>query len=211
MTNTKKKTLQTHDHRKIHKDIYQIKFGETFIQKLPELKFISQKMATSYNMNWDGRPEPIDERWLAWKVVNQAKQYTRKFLEYKFKLMPPEIVWHEKDEHGRWNVDQMMLVDNCITDEIYEWSIARVKKNLRVKELPTISFVKSTSILCAQRLHVGHYKDTQETLQLIIADIEKQGYRAKGPRRDIYLLPAMGCYPADKCKTIVRVELEEFT
>jgi len=210
MTNTEKNVLKTHDHRKIHKDIYQIKSGKTFIQELPELTFISQKMTTAYNMNWDGRPEPIDEKWLAWKVVNQAKQYTRKFLEYKFKLMPPEIVWHEKVDHGRWKVDQMMLVDNCITDEIYDWSIARVKKNLRVKELPTITFVKNAPTLCAQRLHVGHYKDTEETLQLMIEDIEKQGYRAKGPRRDIYLLPAMGCYPADKCKTIVRVELKEF-
>ena len=65
--------LKTHDHRKIYKDIYQIKPGKTIIQQLPELKYVSQQMTTSYNMNWDGRPEPIDERWLAWKVVNQIK------------------------------------------------------------------------------------------------------------------------------------------
>lgn len=209
MTKSEVKALKTHDHRKIHKDIYQIKSEETFIQQLPELKFISQRMTTSYNMDWDGRPEPIDEKWVAWKIVNQAKQYTRKYLDYKFKLMPPEIVWHEKDEYGRWIVDQMMLVDNRVTDEIFDWSIARVKKNLRVKALPEITFIKSGPALCAQRLHIGHYKDTQETLEEIKKDIETHGYRVKGARRDIYLLPAMGCYPADKCKTIVRVELEK--
>ena len=144
--------LKTHDHRKIYKDIYQIKPGKTIIQQLPELKYVSQRMTTSYNMNWDGRPEPIDERWLAWKVVNQIKQFTRNQLEYKFKLMPPEIIWHEEKDN-KWLVDQMMVVADCVTDDIYEWALNRVIKNLRVSDLPTITFVKSTPILCAQRLH----------------------------------------------------------
>ena len=110
--------LKTHDHRKIYKDIYQIKPGKTIIQQLPELKYVSQQMTTSYNMNSDGRPEPIDERWLAWKVVNQIKQFTRKQLEYKFKLMPPEIIWHEEKDN-KWLVDQMMVVADCVTDDIY--------------------------------------------------------------------------------------------
>jgi len=75
-------------------------------------------MTTSYNMNWDGRLEPIDERWLAWKVVNQIKQFTRNQLEYKFKLMPPEIIWHEEKDN-KWLVDQMMVVADCVTDDIY--------------------------------------------------------------------------------------------
>ena len=67
-------------------------------------------------MNSDRRPEPIDERWLAWKVVNQIKQFTRKQLEYKFKLMPPEIIWHEEKDN-KWLVDQMMVVADCVTDD----------------------------------------------------------------------------------------------
>lgn len=199
--------LKTHDHRKIYKDIYQIKPDKTIIQQLPELKYVSQQMTTSYNMNWDGRPEPIDEKWLAWKVVNQIKQFTKNQLDYKFKLMPPEIIWHEEKEN-KWLVDQMMVVADCVTDDIYEWALNRVIKNLRVSDLPTLTFVKSTPILCAQRLHVGDYKNTVETLAVLKENIEKQGYRVKGPHREIYLLPAMGCYPAEKCHTIVRVELE---
>lgn len=202
------KGLKTHDYREIYKDIYQIKRDKTIIQQLPELKYVSQRMTTSYNMNWDGRPEPIDEGWMAWKVVNQIKQFTRKELEYKFKLMPPEIIWHEEVENKKWLVDQMMVVAECVTDDIYEWALDQVKKNLRVSDLPTITFVKSPPVLCAQRLHVGDYKNTAETLDVLKEDIEKQGYRAKGPHREIYLLPAMGCYPAEKCHTIVRVELE---
>lgn len=193
---------------KFYKEIYQIKPGNTIIQQLPELKFVSQRMTTSYNMNWDGRPEPIDEKWLAWKVVNQIKQFTRKELEYKFKLMPPEIIWHEKDKDNKWLVDQMMVVADCVTDDIYEWALDRVKKSLRVSDLPTITFVKSPPVLCAQRLHVGDYKNTAETLDVLKRDIEKQGYRIKGPHREIYLFYAMGCYPPEKCHTIVRVELE---
>ena len=55
--------------------------------------------------------------------------------------------------------------------------------NPLVQDLPTIKFVKSTLILCAQRLHVGDYKNIVETLAVLKEDIEKQGYRVKGPHR----------------------------
>ena len=209
MQKLESKTLKTHDHRKIYREIYQLKPQTTVIQLLPELKYVSQSMVTSYDMNWDGRPEPKDEKWLAWKVVNQIKQITRKELEYKFKLMPPEIVWHKAVESDKWGVDQMMLVADCVTDEMFDRAMERVKKNLRVKELPTITFKKYSPTLCAQRLHVGDYKNTQETLQIIKEDLEVEGYQAKGAHREIYLFPAMGCYPPEKCKTVVSVEIEK--
>ncbi|MCJ8009318.1 GyrI-like domain-containing protein [Lederbergia wuyishanensis] len=209
MTQLKPKTLKTHDHRKIYRDIYQLKPDKTVIQLLPELKYVSQSMITSYHMNWDGRPEPIDEKWIAWKVVNQIKQITKKELEYKFKLMPPEIIWHRAADNKKWIVDQMMLVADCVTDEMFERAMERVKKNLRVKELPTITFKKTNPTLCAQRLHVGHYKHAKETLQKIKEDLEAEGYQVNGAHREIYLYPAMDCYPPEKCKTIVSVEIEK--
>ncbi|MBS4201049.1 hypothetical protein KHA93_15530 [Bacillus sp. FJAT-49732] len=203
------KALKTHDHRKIYRDIYQLKPDKTVIQLLPELKYISQRMVTSYHMNWYGRPEPKDEKWIAWKVVNQIKTITRKEQEYKFKLMPPEIVWHRAAENDKWVVDQMMLVADCVTDEMFNRSMERVKKNLRVEELPSITFKKNGPTLCAQRLHVGHYQHTEETLQIIKEEIEAEGYQVKGAHREIYLYPAMDCYPPEKCKTVVSVEIEK--
>ncbi|MBW8350064.1 GyrI-like domain-containing protein [Bacillus sp. IITD106] len=209
MQKLESKTLKTHDHRKIYREIYQLKPQKTVIQLLPELKYVSQSMVTSYDMEWDGRPEPKDEKWLAWKVVNQIKQITKKELEYKFKRMPEEIIWHEKADHDKWVVDQMILVADCVTEEMFDRAKKRVIKSLRVKDLPTITFKINGPTLCAQRLHVGHYKDTKETLQILKEDIDAQGYKIKGAHREIYLLPAMDCYPPEKCKTIVSVEIEK--
>lgn len=63
--------LKTHDYRKKYPGVYLRKTEDLVIQELPELTYVSQRMVTSFNMNWDGRPEPIDEKWLAWKVVNK--------------------------------------------------------------------------------------------------------------------------------------------
>ncbi|MFD2133989.1 GyrI-like domain-containing protein [Pseudogracilibacillus auburnensis] len=209
MKKVETKPLKTHDHRKIHKNIYQMKQGNTMIQELPALKFVSQRMVTSYHMEWDGHPEPKDEKWIAWKVANQLKQITKKELAYKFKRMPPEIVWHKKDKNGKWIVDQMLLVADCVTDAMYDRAIEKVKKNLRVNELPKITFVKTKPTLCAQIFHLGHYRDTKESLRKLTSELEEKGYHAIGAHREIYLKPAMACYPPEKCETIIRVKVEK--
>ncbi|MHC0038092.1 hypothetical protein [Pseudoneobacillus sp. C159] len=199
--------LKTYDYRKKYPEIYLPKTEELVFQPLPELTYVSQRMVTSYNMDWDGRPEPIDERWLAWKVVNQLKQITKVELEYKFKLMPPEIVWREKINDDKWVVDQMMLISDRATEEMYERAIEKVKQNLRVKDLPTISFVKRPPSLTAQKLHVGNYKDSEEVYETMKSELQERGYQSTGKWRGIYLHPAMDCYPAHNCKTVISVDI----
>ncbi|MGY3715826.1 hypothetical protein ACWE42_09910 [Sutcliffiella cohnii] len=200
--------LKTHDYRKKHPEIYLPKTEKLVILELPELTYVSQRLVTSFNMNWDGRPEPIDEKWLAWKVVNQIKQITKNELEYKFKLMPPEIIWHEKTNDDKWLVVQMMLVSDRATEEMYNRALKKVEKTLRV-QLPTISFVKRPPTLSAQKLYVGHYKDASEVFESMKSELSERGYRPTQPWRAIYLLPAMGCYPAHNSKTVVSVDIEK--
>lgn len=56
------KSVITHDYRKKYREIYLPKTEEITIQQQPELTYVSQRMITSYNMDWNGRPEPIDEK-----------------------------------------------------------------------------------------------------------------------------------------------------
>ncbi|MUK87577.1 hypothetical protein GMD78_04070 [Ornithinibacillus sp. L9] len=106
-------------------------------------------------------------------------------------------------------MDQMMLVADCTTEEMFLRALKKMKKNLRVQDLPTISFVERSPSLCAQRLYVGHYQNTKEVFEEMKKELTDQGYRTLGPRRDIYLLPAMDCYPAEKSKTIISVDVEK--
>ncbi|MEN2464523.1 hypothetical protein [Ornithinibacillus sp. JPR2-1] len=203
------KSVITHDYRKKYREIYLPKTEEITIQQQPELTYVSQRMITSYNMDWNGRPEPIDEKWLAWKVVNQIKQITKTELDYKFKLMPPEVIWVEKTEADKWVVDQMMLVADCVTEEMFERAREKVKKNLRVKDLPPITLVKRNPTLFAQKLHIGHYKDIDNVYSKMVTELAKQGYRPTKDYRAIYLLVAMECYPSHNSKTIVSVDVEK--
>jgi hypothetical protein len=199
----------THDHRKVHSQVYGIKLGPPIVQSIPSLKFIAQDMTTSFYMDWAGRPEPVDEVWIAWKIVNQLKQMTKDTLGYKFKLMPPEIVWKQKAEEPIWFVRQMMQVPDCITGEMYEEARKRVEKNFRGQKVPETSFLVEAPVWCVQQLHVGHYKETEHTLQEIREFALTHGYQVKDEHREIYLTPAMNCHLPDTWRTIVRVEIKE--
>ncbi|MDF2571678.1 MAG: hypothetical protein K0R55_3282 [Sporomusa sp.] len=198
----------THDNRKLFPQVYAVKPGTVQILQIPSLQYVSQEMNTSFHMDWTGHPQPLDELWVAWKIVNQIKRISKESLDYKFKLMPPEIIWHDSNENNKYSVSHMMQIPDCITVEIFEEAKACVQRNLRNK-IPQIKFIGANSILCAQKLHVGHYRDTQQTLQEINSFVKEQGYKVKGNRREIYLTPAMAdCHPPDSWKTIVRVEIE---
>ncbi|GGG68509.1 hypothetical protein [Paenibacillus radicis (ex Gao et al. 2016)] len=199
----------THDNRKIYPDIYSVKPGPVQILRVPKMQYVTQEMSTTFHMNWAGRPEPLDEQWIVWKIVNQLKQITKKSIGYKFKLMPTEIIWHSINDDDKYNITHMMQVPDCITSEIYEEARANVEKNLRGQTVPKTKFVVEDSTISAQKLHVGHYQDTLLTLQEIENYTEEQGYRIKGNRREIYLTPAMQCHLPETWKTIVRVEIDK--
>lgn len=196
----------THDHRRIYPQVYGIKEGATLIQRIPTLKYVSQEMNTSFDMNWIGHPEPTDDQWVGWKVVNQLKQQTKDELNYKFKLMPYETVWHSHTEN-HWHVSQMMQVPDIIATEMFELALNRVRKNMK-NDLLDLSLVEIPETLCAHKLHIGHYNDTYKTFEKICEYVNQEGYTVKGSRREIYLTPSMKCHQPETWKTIVRVEIE---
>ncbi|WP_155971980.1 hypothetical protein [Paenibacillus sp. Soil522] len=198
-----------HDHRKIYPQVYALKPGDVNIQQIPKLQYVSQQMNTAFHMNWAGHPEPIDEQWIVVKIANQLKQITKNTLGYQFKLMPHEIIWHGLNECNQNSVTYKMQVPNCITLTMYEEARAKVERNLRGKVIPETKFIGVDSILCAQKLHVGHYRDTKLTYQEIESYTGEQGYRIKGDRKEIYLTPAMECHHPETWKTVVSVEIEQ--
>jgi len=201
-----KKTV--HDHRKIYPQIYAPKPGGTTILQIPKMQYVAQQMNTAFHMNWAGHPEPKDERWIVFKVVNQLKQITKHTMGYQFKLMPHEIIWHGLTESDQYSVTYMMQVPDSITLPMFEEARAKVDKNLRGQTVPETKFIGVDAIRCAQKLHVGHYRDTKLTYREMEESVGEQGYRIKGDRKEIYLTPAMMCHHPDTWKTVVSVEIE---
>ncbi|MCM3719225.1 hypothetical protein [Fictibacillus phosphorivorans] len=197
----------THDHQKIHKEIYGAKSGPVRILHIPQMKYVTQEMDTAYYMDWAGRPEPMDQQWVVWKIVNRLKHITKTKIGYKFKLMPHEIIWHEmKDNLAK--TTQVMQVPDCITDEMFEEARSDVAKKLK-EVIPETRLIIADPVLCVQKLHVGHYRDTKTILAEIIQFAEEKGFKVKDSHREIYLTPAMKCHEPSTWKTIVRVELTD--
>ncbi|WP_282940514.1 hypothetical protein [Paenibacillus sp. RC67] len=199
----------THDNRKIYPQVYALKPGHVHIQQIPKLHYVSQEMNTAFHMNWVSHPEPTDEQWIVVKIVNQLKQISKRSLGYKFKLMPHEIIWHGIFENNKHSVTYMMQVPDCITLEMYEEARAKVERNLRGQKISETKLIGENSVLCAQKLHVGHYRDTQLTLKEIEKYVEEQGYKVKGNRKEIYLNSGMCYHPHETWKTIVSVHIEK--
>lgn len=202
-------TLLTHDDRKRYPDLYDMKPGPAVLHQVPALQFVSQEMVNALHMDWIAHPEPRGEKWFVPQVVNQLKLMTKTRIGYKFKLMPHEILWKERSETGASSFSYMMQVPECVTPEMYQEAVALVKKRWGGEFPPTMRFVGAPPHLSAQKLHVGHYRDTHETLEEIMREVEARGYLVRGNQRDIYLTPSMACYASPATwKTIVRVELE---
>jgi hypothetical protein len=199
----------THDHRKLFPQIYGLQPGPVLIFHMPKLQYVAQDMVTDLHMDWAGHPEPLDEPWVIAKVVNQLKQLTKTSFGYRFKLMPHELIWHGRHDNGKHSVTHMMQVPDCITWEMFDEANARVAANLRGTSVPVTRLVGAESVLCAQKLHVGHYRDTSSTYEQIKAYVEQQGYRVIGDRREIYLTPAMHCHAPETWRTIINVEIED--
>jgi hypothetical protein len=69
----------------------------------------------------------------------------------------------------------MMQVPDCITVEMFKEARDCVKKNLRRNHIPETKFIGAKSVLCAQKLHIGHYRDTKYTLQEMNDFVKEQG------------------------------------
>jgi hypothetical protein len=200
--------LKTHDYRKLLPQVYGVKPGPAIIQELPPLKYIQQNMTTSFDRTWIGHPNPIQEEYIGWKIVNQLKRISKDRLDLKFTLMPYEMIWHGKNNDEQETVSILMQVPEWITLEMVEEAKASVEKNLR-KSIPTIELISEQPLLCIQKLHVGHYRDTDRTLSDIQNYAEEKGYSFEDYHKKIYLTPSMRCHAPDSWNTIVRVNIQK--
>lgn len=202
-----KMNLMTHDHRNIHSEIYKMKMRPVAVREIPAMKYVTQEMNTKYQMDWAGRPEPVDEQWIVWKVVNQLKHLTKNKLRYKFTLMPHEILWHEKND-SRSLTTQMMQVPDCITEELFDEACFHVEKRLG-KKLSTLQLISNESLTCVQKLHRGHYRNSIETLSEIMNFADQESLSLKSSYKEIYLTPAMKCHKPETWQTVVSVEINK--
>ncbi|MDQ0112435.1 GyrI-like domain-containing protein [Paenibacillus harenae] len=192
------------DYRKIYKPVYHMKPDMIELLQVPPLQFIVQEGRG--RLNTLGRP--AEDYWAVWKTVNQLKRMSKERNNYQFKLMPHEIVWHEKVSEEEWTFTEMMQVPDSIDFDMYDEANRAVEKRYRKQIMPKTKLIMIDQGFCIQKLHIGHYRESYKTVEELRKYAEDHGYKVSEDRREIYLNPP-DCYPTpDRWETIVRLQIK---
>ncbi|MFE8699697.1 GyrI-like domain-containing protein [Cytobacillus sp. FJAT-54145] len=189
-----------HDHRKIHKNIYRPTKGIEVIDT-PDMQFVVANGTgprNVYGMH-DG-----DAIYSISRVINRLKDMTKNEMEYKFTLMPLEIIWH-KPVGEDWDWKAMMQVPDIITEEMFETALAELDKRNRSVRVP-VTLERIHQGTCVQTTHIGPYHLIEDTVGQTKDYCQNQGYANVGEFREIYINQPF-CNPPEKLQTIVRAQV----
>ncbi|XEC97367.1 GyrI-like domain-containing protein [Paenibacillus tarimensis] len=191
-----------HDYRKKYRSLYQVKTGRIEVVEIPPLQFITQKGIG--RLNEIGRPEADVSA--IWKTVNQLKRISKERYHVQFKLMPIETVWHEHFAEEEWSYTNMMQVPDFIDMEMYEEATANVRKGNSHDTFTGTKLVTVHQGRCIHKLHEGHYRDTNRTLEELYKYADDHEMELNEGRREVYINQP-GCNPPERWKSIVRVQV----
>ncbi|MFT4413672.1 hypothetical protein ACLM5H_07420 [Fredinandcohnia humi] len=196
--------MKVQDHRKIHKNIYKVKPNVIEVIEVPELQYIVTEGTGPKNVYEMHDGDPL---WSISRVTNRLKDMTKNELEYKFTLMPLEVIWtrNEGESMMSYSWNAMMQVPDIITQEMFTAAIHELEQRKRSVRVP-LRLEKWKQNTCVQTLHVGPYTQIEETIDLLKRFCDDQGFQIANYIREIYI-NAPFCNPPEKLQTIVRAEI----
>lgn len=187
--------------RKVFHNIYSLRPGNYTVIKIPEFRYIKTTGNGERNVH---AIHTGDEIWSISRVVNRMKDITKTEHEYKFKLMPLEVIWEESGR--KWNWQTMMHVPDIVDEALFQRALVELKERNRSVRVP-VELVTIEEGIYVQGLHVGPYEQIEETVNGLKAYCEKEGYKITAPRREFYVNQPY-CNPPERYQTIVRFPVE---
>lgn len=203
----------TFDYKKEYKEFY-LPPRKPGIVTVPEMHFIA--------VNGKGDPnEPEGEYKAAIGLlygiaftIKMSYKGSHKIDGYFPYVVPPlEGLWRQKDggmidyarkENFEWT--SMIRLPEFVTKEEFNWAIeeATVKKQ---QDFSKVKFLNYDEGLCVQCMHIGSYDEEPETIRLMHAYLEEQGYTEDFSdtrlHHEIYLSDPRRVTP-DKLRTVIR-------
>ncbi|MFC2028771.1 GyrI-like domain-containing protein [Chloroflexota bacterium] len=127
-----------------------------------------------------------------------------------FGVMPLEGLWWVPDMNlfstsskDDWLWTAMILQPPVVTREIYDETLAEVRKKKNLPALEKVRFESYQECQAAQIMHIGPYADEALTIQKLHEFILSQGYLLEGKHHEIYLSDPRRSAP-EKLRTIIR-------
>jgi hypothetical protein len=191
--------MSNHDYRKIHKQVYKSKTEIESIE-VPNLQFLVSEGSSQRNVY---EMHSGDVLWSFNRVANRLKDITKRNLNYKFTLMPLEIIWTKNQNDWSWVA--MLQVPDIISHHMFTEAILELEKRNRSIKVP-VRLDKVHQGHCVQSLHIGPYHLVEETKDKIKNYCLEHGYQINPVMREIYINQPF-CNPPEKLRTIIRAEI----
>lgn len=204
------------DYKKEYKDLYQPKNKPSVIQ-VPEMVFIQVEGQGDPNscQAYKDAMEILYGLSFTIKMSKMGGNQPEGYFEY---VVPPlEGLWWGEDEElfdgvmigdkSKFRWISMIRQPEFVTEEVFEWAKAALKKKKPHVDFSTTRLVKWEEGLCAQVMHIGPYDDEPATIAVLNQFVEDNGYETDiGDNRrhhEIYLGDPRKTAP-ERLRTVLR-------
>jgi hypothetical protein len=193
-------------------DLYKVHKSDYVTPKKPVL--IEVKKATYLAISGQGEPggKNFEARIGALYGMAFTIKMTRKFAgEQDYAVCKLEAQWGENGGENdfskpksEWHWKLMIRTPDFVKDADLKQAVAALLKRGKGVEVQEVKLDSIAEGPCVQMLHVGPYDREMETVELMKAHAEKNGWKFRGPHHEIYLSDPRRV-PPEKLKTILRM------
>lgn len=188
------------DYKEQFKQLYNAPAKAPVLVEVPKMNFIKV----------DGRGTPLDEEFQQGAQALYPVAYTLKFMIREtmgidYGVLPMEVIWSvNREVKGDFSWTMMLMQPELVTEALYEDALAAVIKKQNPSMIDKVKFESLSEGTCVQMLHKGAYDRMNDTLEIMLSFVKKQGYSSHRETHDIYLNDVRKTKP-ENLKTIMRL------
>lgn len=201
------------DYKKEYKDLYLPKTKPMLID-VPNMKFIMVRGKGNPNSEKGEYQEAMSILYGLSFTIKMSKMGNNKIDGYFEYVVPPlEGFWWQENIHSvnyadkdSFNWISVIRLPDFVNQKDFEWAVETAAKKKKI-DCSSAEFLTIDEGLCVQIMHLGAFDDEPETVALMDAYLEQNGYvndmNMERLHHEIYLSDARKVAP-EKWKTVIR-------
>ena len=201
------------DFKKEYKEFYLPKSQPQLIT-VPPMNYIAVRGVGDPNEEGGAYKEAIELLYGIAFTIKMSKRSSHMIDGYFDYVVPPlEGFWSQQgadiidfSRKSDFHWISVIRLPDFVTEEDFDWAVAAAEKKKKT-DFSKVEFLTVDEGLCVQIMHIGRFDDEPESIRLMDAYLEENGFindiSDKRLHHEIYLSDARRVSP-DKLKTVIR-------
>ena len=201
------------DFKKEYKEFYLPKSQPQLIT-VPPMNYIAVRGVGDPNEEGGAYKEAIELLYGVAFTIKMSKRSSHMIDGYFDYVVPPlEGFWSQQgadiidfSRKSDFHWISVIRLPDFVTEEDFDWAVAEAEKKKKT-DFSKVEFLTVDEGLCVQIMHIGRFDDEPESIRLMDAYLEENGFindiSDKRLHHEIYLSDARRVSP-DKLKTVIR-------